>query len=93
MSYTLTSILKILDLFIHIADIFVVGNTQVIVIYCQDEASRNQDRLCNGNLGNVRNHKTLRHLKRKNCVLSIDTEFSAYQRDYLRIFLNETLSE
>ncbi|XP_061173660.1 uncharacterized protein LOC133182831 [Saccostrea echinata] len=68
------------------------GNTQVLVIYCQHENSNNLTRLCYPNLGNVQNHKTLSQLRKQNCVLSIESEFSAYQKDYLRIFLNETLT-
>lgn len=69
------------------------GRTHVIVVYCQHEGSRDLTTLYNRNLGNIKQHATLRQLQRQNRVLTIDKEFSPYQTDYLRMFLNETLVE
>lgn len=69
------------------------GSTHVIVVYCQHEGSRDLTTLFNRNLGNIKQHATLRQLQRQNRVLTIDTEFSPYQTDYLRMFFNETLVE
>lgn len=67
--------------------------TQVVVIYCQHEDSQGLTTLYNRNLGNIRKHKVLRQLQRENRVLSINKEFSSYQSDYLKVFLNESLVE
>lgn len=67
--------------------------TQVVVIYCQHEASHGLPTLYNRELGNIKKHKILRHLQRQNRVLSIDKEFSTYQSEYLKVFLNESLTE
>ncbi|XP_065942791.1 uncharacterized protein [Magallana gigas] len=69
------------------------GSTHVVVVYCQHESSRNLTTLYNRNLGNIKQHATLRQLQRQNRVLSIDREFSSYQTDYLRMFLNEMLMD
>ncbi|XP_052697414.1 uncharacterized protein LOC128175659 isoform X1 [Crassostrea angulata] len=69
------------------------GRTHVIVVYCQHEGSRDLTTLYNRNLGNIKQHATLRQLQRQNRVLTIDKEFSPYQTDYLRMLLNETLVE
>lgn len=67
------------------------GRTQVVVIYCQHEDSHGLTTLYNRNLGNIKKHKVLRQLQRQNRVLSINTEFSSYQSDYIKVFLNESL--
>ncbi|XP_052697413.1 uncharacterized protein LOC128175658 [Crassostrea angulata] len=67
------------------------GSTHVLIVYCQHEGSRNLTTLYNRNLGNIKQHATLKQLQRQNRVLTIDKEFSPYQTDYLRIFLNEML--
>eukprot|EP00105_Crassostrea_gigas_P019155 XP_011437548.1 PREDICTED: uncharacterized protein LOC105335393 [Crassostrea gigas] len=69
------------------------GKAHVIVVYCQHKGSRDLTTLYNRNLGNIKQHATLRQLQRQNRVLTIDKEFSPYQTDYLRMFLNETLVE
>lgn len=67
------------------------GRTDVVVIYCQHEDSRELDTLYDRGLGNNNKHATLRQLQRQNRFLSIDQEFSPYQTDYMKIFLHETL--
>uniref|UniRef100_A0A8W8HUX3 Uncharacterized protein n=1 Tax=Magallana gigas TaxID=29159 RepID=A0A8W8HUX3_MAGGI len=69
------------------------GRAHVIVVYCQHKGSQDLTTLYNRNLGNIKQHATLRQLQRQNRVLTIDKEFSPYQTDYLRMFLNETLVE
>eukprot|EP00105_Crassostrea_gigas_P019156 XP_011437549.1 PREDICTED: uncharacterized protein LOC105335394 [Crassostrea gigas] len=69
------------------------GRTHVVVIYCQHEDSHGLTTLYNRNLGNIRKHKVLRQLQGQNRVLSINKEFSPYQSDYLKVFLNESLTE
>nr|XP_034324591.1 uncharacterized protein LOC117689054 [Crassostrea gigas] len=69
------------------------GSTNVLIVYCQHEGSRNLTTLYNRNLGNIKQHATLRQLQRQNRVLTIDKEFSPYQTDYLRMFLNEMLMD
>eukprot|EP00105_Crassostrea_gigas_P022457 XP_011441986.1 PREDICTED: uncharacterized protein LOC105338490 isoform X3 [Crassostrea gigas] len=69
------------------------GRTHVVVIYCQHEDSHGLTTLYNRNLGNIRKHKVLRQLQGQNRVFSINKEFSSYQSDYLKVFLNESLTE
>nr|XP_034324588.1 uncharacterized protein LOC105345671 isoform X3 [Crassostrea gigas] len=69
------------------------GSTHVLVVYCQHENSQNLTTLYNRNLSNIKQHATLGQLQRQNRVLTIDKEFSPYQTDYLRMFLNEMLTE